>query len=426
MLHPYFYAMPRTAKKILDIFPPRNGISLQEVFSRSKEEKEKKTVLRHKLPPRPTLPRKTAGAVLLFILAGIIGTGLYLKLLETRIEIWPVKERWDFKEELRVSTSFSAPDLNSKTIPGKIMEDVQELSQQFDATGKSSQEEKAQGTIKVYNQYNLPQILIAKTRFLSADGKLFRSKERVSVPTGGAVDVAVEAAEAGEDYNIGPTKFSVPGLAGSPRYTSVYGESFAAMAGGRTSEAPQVTASDIEKAKESLRAALLQGGSQKIRYKLTGDTVLFDGALMQEEGDIESLAASGAQVARFNVRGSLKSRGLVFQKKDMEQFVRDFVGARIPEGKTYNQKSLTIQFTLKDIDWDNKRMATEVAFSVDLYPLINPDDIKSSVSGKKYQEAQDIIANDSRVSRAAIKFWPLPAAKVSDNKDKIKITLRLD
>ena len=96
--------------------------------------------------------------------------------------------------------------------------------------------------------------------------------------------------------------------------------------------------------------------------------------------------------------------------------------SRIPEGKTYNQKSLTIQFTLKDIDWDNKRMATEVAFSVDLYPLINPDDIKSSVSGKKYQEAQDIIANDSRVSRAAIKFWPLPAAKVSDNKDKIKIT----
>lgn len=418
--------MPRLNKKILDIFPPKEGISIQDVLSRPGAGKEIRVVLKNKLPSRPAISRKTAGVFLAFILVGVIGFGLYLKLLEARIDIWPVIEKWDFKEEVRVSASVSSLDLDSKTIPGKIIEDIQELSQQFDATGKAANEEKARGIIRVYNKFNLPQILIAKTRFLSSDGKLFRSEERVSISSGGYSDVSVEAAEAGEDYNIEPTKFSVPGLAGSSRYTAVYGESLAPMAGGQTSEAPQVTDGDIEKAKESLRNTLFQGGAQKIRYKLTDDTILFDGALLQEEGDIASLVESGAQLAYFNVRGSLKSRALVFQKKDLEQLVRDFLAARVPEGKSYDQKSLTIQFVLKDVDWEAKRMIMEVSFSSNLYSIIDLDDTKNAVLGKKFQEAQSIIEGDSRVNRAKIEFWPLPATKIPRNAEKVKTTIRLD
>lgn len=94
---------------------------------------------------------------------------------------------------------------------------------------------KATGKITVYNNYSTtPQRLILNTRFQSPDGRIYRLATSLMVPgktimngkeTPGSVDAVVIAEEEGAQYDIGPTRFTIPGYIGDPRYESMYGVS---------------------------------------------------------------------------------------------------------------------------------------------------------------------------------------------------------
>lgn len=70
----------------------------------------------------------------------------------------------------------------------------------------------ARGTVKIVNTYSRAQPLVRTTRLLTADNKLFRIDKAVNVPAGGSVEVAVYADKPGPAFEIGPTKFTIPGL----------------------------------------------------------------------------------------------------------------------------------------------------------------------------------------------------------------------
>lgn len=93
---------------------------------------------------------------------------------------------------------------------------------------------KAKGFVTLYNETTETQRLIASTRLVSQAGLLFRIDEDVILPLGstskpGEVRVSVSASEIGAQYTIGPSNFSIPGLAGSPLYTQIYARSFGNM-----------------------------------------------------------------------------------------------------------------------------------------------------------------------------------------------------
>lgn len=69
------------------------------------------------------------------------------------------------------------------------------------------------GTVTLINKYNKNQPLVATTRLLSADGKLYRLKEAVNIPAGGTMTASVYADKAGSDMEVtANTRFSIPGL----------------------------------------------------------------------------------------------------------------------------------------------------------------------------------------------------------------------
>ncbi len=70
----------------------------------------------------------------------------------------------------------------------------------------------ARGTVKIINNYSRAQPLVRTTRLLTADGKLYRIDKAVNVPAGGSVEVAIYADKPGPAFEIGPTKFTIPGL----------------------------------------------------------------------------------------------------------------------------------------------------------------------------------------------------------------------
>src|SRR3989338_5100844 len=116
------------------------------------------------------------------------------------------------------------------------------------SSGTEYAEEKATGTITVYNAYSdSPVRLIKDTRFATPAGLIFRVHAAVVIParkgaTPGSVTVTVVADKAGEQYNIAPVDtFTLPGLKTTPdMYATVYARSTAAFSGGFAGSRPGV------------------------------------------------------------------------------------------------------------------------------------------------------------------------------------------
>lgn len=132
------------------------------------------------------------------------------------------------------------------------------------SNGTEHAEDKATGTITVYNSYSATTVrLIKNTRFSTPAGLVFRVPATVVIPgkkgeTPGSVTVTVFADQAGEQYNIAPVdKFTLPGLKSSPdMYAGVYARSTAAFTGGFVGDRPGVAADALDAARAEVRGRL--------------------------------------------------------------------------------------------------------------------------------------------------------------------------
>jgi hypothetical protein len=179
------------------------------------------------------------------------------------------------------------------------------------AVGEQQVEERAEGTITIYNEYSTtPQRLIKRTRFESPDGRIYRIQNAVEIPgkegdTPGSVEAPVVAEEPGDSYNVtGPQTFSVPGFAGTPQEGKVYAKSTADFTGGfsgikRTvNDADRTTALEqLEtQLRDELMAAAFNGADQPPGQYLSKDAVFFEFTTLPDElveADKVTLSLSG-------------------------------------------------------------------------------------------------------------------------------------
>lgn len=87
-----------------------------------------------------------------------------------------------------------------------------EVGDIFYSTGEKNLDGQVVGKVKIINSYSKNQPLVATTRILSSDDKLFRLKNTVNVPAGGSVEVEVYADNPSAEMAISPSKFTIPGL----------------------------------------------------------------------------------------------------------------------------------------------------------------------------------------------------------------------
>jgi len=215
------------AKKIIDILPPKPPTTFSE--ERPKPFLEKKKEARSGGGQNPLLlfaKKKWWGVLPFFVLIFLFL--LSFRFSKAEIKIWPEVETRNFRAKITVDKTAENPDFKNNILPGKIFEAEKTVSEEFPASGRVLK--KAEGIIRLYNNFSTQnENWLDGTRFVSSDGKLFKSKDKISVPAAyikngkiipSFVDVPVIAAEGGADYNIGPSKFSIVAFRGTPRYTN--------------------------------------------------------------------------------------------------------------------------------------------------------------------------------------------------------------
>lgn len=410
--------------KYFDILPPE------------KITREKKEVLRQKEKPS----RKKRKSPYIFLLLIIFGGIFYFSAYHfSKAEIIVYPNFRIFKDKTNLTLSKDAKNVNfqDKILPLEEIEIKSSISQEFKATGQSKEAKKAKGTIRVFNEYSTyPLPLRAKTRFMSASGKVFITPQRVVVPgkklvkgkwEPGYIDIEVEAMEPGEDYNIEPTTFSLPGLSGTSLYTLVYAKSFQKMEGGEEKEFPEVTKDDLENAKLATFSKLKEVQRSKLEEKAKDENLyIIQESISQEEIESSPSVKEGAGVSTFSYKVEGKTTAFAFKKDDLKNFILHYIKERISDNEKINEKKLDIGWKVDEIDKDKGMVFLMVNFSAPIYQDFDLNDLKNYIKGAKISDAEKVIEGKPYISGVSIKISPRFIKRLPGEKERIKISLNLD
>lgn len=377
--------------------------------------------------------KKRIVATLVVIVLIVGGFFLYFVLPKAKIVIDPKKEVIRFETEIVADKNINSVIVSDNAVPGQVFQLEMEDSRKFPTTGEKELEEKAKGKIMVYNQYSSsPQSLVKTTRFLSESGKLFRLVETTTIP-GATVEegtiipsskeVEVEADEAGESYNIGPSKFTIPGFEGTPKYAGFYGESSESMSGGAKGKMRVATKDDIEGATEILALELKNKVEKEFNKKIPSELKLLKDSQKLEV--IESTSNPKADEPGKEILISVKVRawGLAFRERDIFDLIEKSIGDKISENKFLISSSIKVDYKKTEIDLEKGKAVFYCNVEADAAWNVNKDEIKNNLAGKDEIEVRKYLSSLSEIDGAKVIFWPFWVKKIPKNKDKIEVII---
>ncbi len=432
-------------KKFFDIIPPNKTAKEDRILLKSDFSKSVKSVNLGCQYDESAEERADGGCLshlrfdkkfkLLIFLSFVFGVAVFYCFSiepKTEIEITWETTPYELTTQLSVSSLVAQVDpfiwYSEKTIPGEFLL-VENLEfQEFIPTGIFSKEEKAKGIIRVFNNYSsLDQPLLATTRFISDDGKMFRTQNRVVIPGNSFIDIEVVADRSGEDYNIGPSIFSIPGFAGTAKYTAFYGKSFESMVGGEIVKVAQIKKIDIENAEKFLIEKAFYIGNAKLKEKFSETFNILEEAIKQEKIEFFCLAEHGQNLESFTAKFKAKTGTIGFRGSDLEIFMITHIVSAIPENKKILENSLEIDYSLlsSSINFGDKakdnKIDLEAKAKMFIYDGVDIENIKKRVQGKDLSEIRNIFKNESGILRVRARTWPFWIKTVVDDLEQIEI-----
>lgn len=418
-----------TPRKLIDIYPPKKKPSFKTPAfleqARPSIPGKKEPVLAQKKERRGGIKRKL---FLFVVLSLLFVAGLsHFVFQKVEVVLWPETEIFSFEEKINIDPQAKTMDLAQKVLSGQVFDEEKSVSGEFSSTEKITKESYAKGIIRVYNNYQSSQTMVAKTRFQPPLEKVlyFRATKKIIVAPKTYVDVEVIADAPGQEYNIEPATFSVPGLAGRPQYYSIYGKSFAPMTGGYLGEIKTVSEQDLLDAQEALLEQIEKETAASLKNKISQDYILAAGAVFQEIIEATGTLA-GTETDKFTYRVKAKSKAIALKKAEVEKFVTAFIENKLQNtGKKIQPASLKIEYSDASLSKETGRLSLTLKISATTYKDINKQELEKSLTGKSLKEAQLAIEEMSDIVKFKIRAFPF-WIKVIPAPPKVEIRLNID
>lgn len=283
-------------------------------------------------------------------------------------------------------------------------------------------DKKATGTIIIYNNTSeATQKLIANTRFESPDGKVFRIASAVTIPgrktengkvVPGSVEATVTADQAGESYNLGLSDFTVPGLKGDPRYTTIYARSKGSMTGGFSGNMKVVDPTLEQATEKELEATLKAKLKSDITSQIPVDFVLYDGAISYQIETVNQKAGTDDSQATLELKGT--AHALIFDKALLSKAVIDSVSSSVNAlGQNLFINNLnTLSFILTGTSQISQTSTAPVTFTLtgdaQVEWLYDESQLKNDLLGIKKADLSSVLqAKYPSIESARVKVYPL-------------------
>ncbi|MFA6159520.1 MAG: hypothetical protein WC678_00325 [Parcubacteria group bacterium] len=363
----------------------------------------------------------------------------YLFLPKATLKISAKTKTQSVDSNITGSTTAVSADFEKEIIPAKILSVENSVSESFKATGdKSVSNQKARGKITIYNEYNSsPQPLVATTRFLSGNGKIFRLISGVTIPgmetsggetKPGTVEAQVIADEAGESFNIAPDKFTIPGFEGSgaEKYAKFYAKSEEAMSGGGSGNqtANYITDSDIAEAKTKTLAKFNEEVKNKIKESAGEEVVILDDAVLGEEPVYKLSNSSGDVADSFQITIQNKVKVIVVAEKDLNDMVMKIL-SKTTDGKvSIDDNSIKLNFGKSSVNFDAGTIDIKFHAVGEIVPNLNLEIMKKEILGKNNEELTAYLSTFSDIKSANVEYQPsFINSRIPQMESRVKIVL---
>ncbi|MFC1721323.1 hypothetical protein ACFL0Z_00220 [Patescibacteria group bacterium] len=371
--------------------------------------------------------------IIILIVLAIVGAAVYLYLPRAIINILLQTETITNDVSVKIEESVDTIDEKANVVPG-IKYEV-ELSKEIErnATGEKDAGRKAQGTVTIYNYYQTTPRVIVPSRFQSADGKVFRSTESVTLPgyadtggdnkTPGMVTVTVEADEPGEEYNVDPGKFTLPALP-KEMQSEIYAESSTPMVGGSSKKVKVVTEEDLKKAEEELLNELR---NQAVNEFPQEDLIIIPDGAAIETLEYTPKPAKDEEAEKFKLKIKAKLSFLAFNEDDMLAVTRDDVHEVLPsEQFLLGGEETEISYEIVDENINNGTIEVYYHARKSFARLVDKDQVKQEISGLGEAEIKALLSKKEAVADVTIDFWPFWVKKAPTNINRIFVDISLN
>jgi len=397
---------------------------IKDIFLRDKTERPLVEELEMEKTKKSRFIFKLIISFLILILLGAFGYVALNRVSTAAINISPYKETLAIDSRLRARANAAADGL-----PFEIAQLSAEESGLVTATGISSGGQKASGKITVYNNYgSAPQKLIANTRFQTSDGKVYRIKGAISVPGMGVLEATVYADQAGEEYNIGPSDFTLPGLKGGPRFEKVFAKSKTTMSGGASGNARVVKKEDIDSIRTAVNEKLKNRLTETLSKQKPEGYVLFSGAVKIEyieNTDNPKVGDSASRSMAFKTKGS--ATGYLFKKDALSKALADDNSGNLKKAPKNEPVAVdnveSLDFSLISADSNNKEITVRLKGNADFVWTVDMAKLLEEIINYKGEDYTSVFQNYPAIEKAAIvqspKWWP----RFPKDKSKIKINI---
>ncbi|NIA18369.1 MAG: hypothetical protein GWO79_00615, partial [Actinobacteria bacterium] len=366
--------------------------------------------------------RKISYSFIILTLA-LLAVIFYFSFVKVTITVVPAQER--ISNNLIVDIYDEGK--NNALSPGAVFGAVErveiEKTKNYSATGSEIIGEETTGKVVIINNYSKNQPLVATTRLLSADNKLFRLKNTINVPAGGTVEAEVYADEPGQDMAIGPSKFTIPGLWAGLQ-DKIYAESKEPMQY-RQNAKNSITQSDIDAGLRDLRKSLLAAAEKEVGekyknynqivYKIDENSVGLDigGKVGEEKEEFSITMTTAVAVAAFN-------------DEAIKKMARDKLASVIASGKKleeFNEDDIT--YSLDSHNLNQGAAAVNVSFSGKAVIESGVDIIdREKILGLTREQLNDFLDDEPKIESYEVSFSPAFIDKVPNLADRIKVKVR--
>jgi hypothetical protein len=357
------------------------------------------------------------GIALSFLLLTIALLGVVIFITSKKVSITVLTKQ---DPEVIIFNANVGNELKENAIVGKILTAPFYYQADFNPTGNTQVEDVAKGTVTIFNKTGSPQTLVKTTRLLSQDGVLFRLENQTAIPANGEVKAAVYADQKGIKNNIGPSKFTIPGLS-TEKQKVIFAESKEAMSGGMKTLG-SLGANDIENAKNEFKQKMQDEYVKTLSAPESG----IERLVYVTNENISVSHTAGEVVTSFSVSGSSTVVVVEYKKDDLSKLINKEAAQKI-DSKSERYLSLTNgpKITVQSYDQTEGLVVLGIRQEVAVTLDANSDKLSpDNFFGKKKEEIERYVMGLDHVAGVEVKFSPAWVNTAPASVDRISVLVK--
>lgn len=371
----------------------------------------------------------------ILILAILISTLLFV-LPRAEIVIFPKTENITRGMEITAGINIPNSDALKLVVPAKRFSETLELTDKFQSQGKKEVGNKSSGMVNIYNFTSSPLNLKANTTVLQVGGKIYKlsqdalqikptlyknssTKEVDESTLVGPFEVVAE--QGGESYNLpASTRLEVTNQVFGSRPQLLYAKAFTAISGGTSRYLSLVSDTDLVTSQK----ALMEKAIKQINSKFSSESlVVLENAFKSEILEFKTDKPAGSESPSFEAIIKTKISGILVNENEINNMVYERISQTLSNNKTLSKKTGIIKIQSVKPDFDSGLLLITIHYQGDLVYKVDLTDIKSKLTSKKPENANEIITKNNEIGKIDIVLSPKWQKNLPILENNIKISV---